>query len=84
MKLISLFLKNAITILVLVRLAFVSKANSENIKKTISSFNWNKAFENLSSDYTKLYEISIKIIFPKKKKKKLSATTVSIHGWMVT
>ena len=24
-----------------------SKANSENIKKVISNFNWNKAFENL-------------------------------------
>ena len=27
-----------------------SKANAENIKKAISSFNWNKAFENLSID----------------------------------
>ena len=27
-----------------------SKANSENIKKAISSFNWNKAFENYSTD----------------------------------
>ena len=27
-----------------------SKANAENIKKVISSFNWNKTFENLSID----------------------------------
>ena len=27
-----------------------SKADAENIKKAISSFNWNKAFENLSID----------------------------------
>ena len=27
-----------------------SKANAKNIKKVISSFNWNKAFENLSID----------------------------------
>ena len=27
-----------------------TKANAENIKKAISSFNWNKAFENLSID----------------------------------
>ena len=27
-----------------------SKAHAENIKKAISSFNWNKAFENLSID----------------------------------
>ena len=27
-----------------------SKANAENIKKAICSFNWNKAFENLSTD----------------------------------
>ena len=27
-----------------------SKANAENIKKAISSFNWNKAFENPSID----------------------------------
>ena len=26
------------------------KANAENIKKAISSFNWNKAFENYSTD----------------------------------
>ena len=28
----------------------MSKANMENIKKTITNFNWNEAFENLSID----------------------------------
>ena len=59
-----------------------SKANSENIKKAISSFNWNKAFENLSIDYTKLYEISLKIIFEKKKKKKKIKCDYCQPPWM--
>lgn len=29
----------------------MSKANMENIKKTITNFNWNEAFENLSIDW---------------------------------
>ena len=52
-----------------------SKANPENIKKAVSSFNWNRAFENLSIDAkVELLNETLVNIFrnyiQKKKKKK--------------
>ena len=63
-----------------------SKANAENIKKAISSFNWNKAFENLSIDakVELLNETLLNIFRNYIPNKKLSATTVSLRGWMIT
>ena len=59
-----------------------SKANAENIKKAISSFNWNKAFENLSIDakVELLNETFLNIFRNYIPNKKLSATTVSLRG----
>ena len=59
-----------------------SKANAENIKKAIYSFNWNKVFENLSTNAkVELLNETLEIIF---QIKKLSATTVTLRGWMIT
>ena len=59
-----------------------SKANAENIKKTISNFNWNKAFENFSIDakVELLNETLLNIFRNYIPNKKLSVTTVSLRG----
>ena len=60
-----------------------SKANGKNIKKSISSFNWNKAFKNHSIDAkVELLNETLLNIYRNyiPNKKKLSATTVSLRG----
>ena len=59
------------------------KANIEHIKKTISNFDWNKAFENLSVDEkVDFLNKTLLNIFRNyiPKKKKLNVTIGNPHG----
>ena len=61
------------------------KANIENISKSISNFNWTRAFENLSVDKkVELFKETSLNIYRNYIPNNKNVTIVSVHEWLVT